>query len=439
MLSIINDSDSNKSDALFIATTGADNNSNYNNNNMLPSIDWSPLGNLSQDKIDLLKFLNDKYSHYGNTSGNGRGLGSTLDDNYTVIIIYGIIVLISLFGNLLVCFVIMKNKTMRTKTNILMANITISGLMITVFNIPFNIARILLNDWPFGVVLCKLLPAIQVTSVYVSTFTMTIIAIDRYQAINTRFYRRISNVLPISITIKIIWIFAAIFSTPELIFNKLVDFKLIGQTRCNTVYPSPSAIISQLITVLTFSTQYLIPLAITTGAYVKIINKICRKYRHRTNDIQKRIKRTDQKIIKMLAFVVIVFAICWLPLNLFHIYSDFSKDIIRYDSILFYSCHMLAMSSVCYNPFIYFGLNKHFRREIGQLFRCLPGVGRRHHTIGDTSDRRRTGRSLISSNSANNYQENNNSSHFNRSFELKNIMVDYLIMIIGLYILELDI
>ena len=30
------------------------------------------------------------------------------------------------------------------------------------------------------------------------------------------------------------------------------------------------------------------------------------------------------------------------------------------------------MSSVIYNPFIYFGLNKHFRSEIGLLFSFLP-------------------------------------------------------------------
>ena len=61
---------------------------------------------------------------------------------------------------------------------------------------------------------------------YVMTFTITIIAIDRYQAIHTRFYRRISNVLPIRITIKLIWIAAVLFATPELVFNKLVEYKV---------------------------------------------------------------------------------------------------------------------------------------------------------------------------------------------------------------------
>ena len=89
----------------------------------------------------------------------------TSNVNLTVIIIYSLIAIVSLFGNLLVCYVMLKNKIVRTKTNILMANIALSGLMITIFNIPFNIARLVLNNWPFGLFLCKLLPATQVTSV----------------------------------------------------------------------------------------------------------------------------------------------------------------------------------------------------------------------------------------------------------------------------------
>ncbi len=107
------------------------------------------------DNFKLLEILN-KYSDYETEKFNR---------NATVIAFYSMIVFISLFGNLLVCFVLMKNKTMRTKTNILMASINISGLMMTVFNIPFIIARIVLDDWPFGVILCKLVPSMQVTFV----------------------------------------------------------------------------------------------------------------------------------------------------------------------------------------------------------------------------------------------------------------------------------
>jgi hypothetical protein len=85
--------------------------------------------------------------------------------NVFVIVLYSVIVIISLFSNSLICFVLIKNKKLRTKTNLLMANISVSGILMTVFNIPFNVIRIVLDDWPFGIILCKLLPSMQVTCV----------------------------------------------------------------------------------------------------------------------------------------------------------------------------------------------------------------------------------------------------------------------------------
>jgi len=49
-----------------------------------------------------------------------------------------------------------------------------------ILNIPFSAARVILYEWPFGSVLCHAVPFVQVTSVYVTSITMAVIAIDRY-------------------------------------------------------------------------------------------------------------------------------------------------------------------------------------------------------------------------------------------------------------------
>lgn len=91
---------------------------------------------------------------------------ATLTRRTTLIIaFYFSIVIVSMFGNLLVCYVVFKRKRMRISTNLLMTNLTLSDLLMTVINIPFNIARILLDEWPFGSILCIVVPLIQVTSV----------------------------------------------------------------------------------------------------------------------------------------------------------------------------------------------------------------------------------------------------------------------------------
>jgi hypothetical protein len=63
-----------------------------------------------------------------------------------------------------------------------------------------------------------------------------------------------------------------------------------------------------------------------------------------------------------------VFAICWLPLNLYHIRADFGTDPSRHNSTVYLMVHWLAMSSVCYNPFIYSIRNSYFRRVIKNFF-----------------------------------------------------------------------
>ena len=48
----------------------------------------------------------------------------------------------------------------------------------------------MLDDWPFGAFMCSLVPFTQSVSVFVSSFTMTAIAVDRYQVISTPLYTR---------------------------------------------------------------------------------------------------------------------------------------------------------------------------------------------------------------------------------------------------------
>jgi len=69
----------------------------------------------------------------------------------------------------------------------------------------------------------------------------------------------------------------------------------------------------------------------------------------------------------MLIIVFVVFAICWLPLNLFHIVSDFGSTP-QNGFTIFLFVHWLAMSSVCYNPFIYSIRNSYFRKRVKTIF-----------------------------------------------------------------------
>ena len=78
------------------------------------------------------------------------------------------------------------------------------------------------------------------------------------------------------------------------------------------------------------------------------------------------------QVIKMLAVVVALFGVCWLPLHVFVLLMDFKPDLFPVSkesdvTILisaYYTVHWLAMSNSFVNPIIYSFLNETFR--VGQ-------------------------------------------------------------------------
>lgn len=65
---------------------------------------------------------------------------------------------------------------MHTVTNLFIFNLAVSDLLISCVNIPFSLVRLLMDDWPLGQIMCQFLPFLQVTAVYVSSWTMVTIS-----------------------------------------------------------------------------------------------------------------------------------------------------------------------------------------------------------------------------------------------------------------------
>lgn len=320
-----------------------------------------------------------------NESFNGTYRNLSYSDKYEddsttkdaiLVAAYSIIIVVSLFGNLLVCNVVSRNKRLHTVTNLFIVNLAVSDILVTILNIPFNIIRLVLQEWIFGSVMCHVINFILMTSVYVSTFTLTVIALDRHQVIMYPLRPRVS--IPVGVVILVvIWLASMGFSLPFSIYARVEEVELIisSRLRCRMRYPEPSDIYEQRLSVATILLQYVIPLSIITVAYSRIAIKLWsrRSLGHCTHDQRLYQARTKKKTIKMLIIVVVVFALCWMPLNLYHVLTDLHEDkaTFQHNSIAFFVCHWLAISSVCYNPFVYCGLNDIFRAEVKAIFHCF--------------------------------------------------------------------
>lgn len=95
-------------------------------------------------------------------------------------------------------------------------------------------------------------------------------------------------------------------------------------------------------------------------------------------DMLERSRRTQgaQRINVMLLAIVIAFALCWLPLNVFNTLFDWHHQALpdcQHDAI-FSACHLTAMASTCINPVVYGFLNSNFQKELkSTLQRCQCG------------------------------------------------------------------
>jgi len=114
-----------------------------------------------------------------------------------------------------------------------------------------------------------------------------------------------------------------------------VELLLSSAARCSVVYPAPSDVIERHVTMATFVCQYVLPMLVTSLAYGRIA---CRLW-WRGQDVagssggllpteRQRVchDRARRRSVALLASVVLVFSVSWLPLNLYHVLTDFHPD-----------------------------------------------------------------------------------------------------------------
>ena len=147
---------------------------------------------------------------------------------------YSLLVLISLTSNPLLIYVLLWRRKAQIKLiDIFVANLSLSDLFLTIFNIPLCLIIYFSEQWPFGSLVCQLGTYSTSCSIYVNIFTMAYISIDRYFAVT-----RISNPncaalrtnkshldgttkRKIYSVLTFIWIVALILSLPQFLFSKV--------------------------------------------------------------------------------------------------------------------------------------------------------------------------------------------------------------------------
>lgn len=278
-------------------------------------------------------------------------------------VFFYLVFVLSLLGNGLILFLLLKFENVKTVTNFFILNLVLSDLLFTL-SLPFW-GYYHSDQWIFGNASCKVLASMFFIGFYSSMLFLTVMTVDRYMAVVHAIYaartRKLLYVYVVSGTVWAISVFSAIpkfilYGTRKNVFygtlceetgysaEKLDSWKLVGYYQQVVMF-------------------FVVPLLIILYCYTLIVIKL-----HYTK------MHNKDKAIKLIFLIVLAFFLCWTPYNVIifikagriseGIEDDDCDETIDYT---FFICRNIAYFHCCINPFFYTFVGTKFRRHLSAV------------------------------------------------------------------------
>ncbi|CAG2228144.1 TACR3 [Mytilus edulis] len=287
-----------------------------------------------------------------------------------------ILILVAAVGNLVVIWIVLAHKRMRTVTNYFLVNLAVADALISILNTLFTSTFLMYQDWWYGNIWCKFTMFISICTVVASVLTLMAIAIDRYMAIIHPLRPRPTR--RVVLAILCIWTVSIALALPNLMYGTLITYPNITQKTCGPVWSDGTPAESKIdfwYNVVIIIVSYVIPMAILILAYSRIGKEL---WGHRAigenTQLQYDRIQSKRRVVKMMIFVVIVFGVCWLPYHLYFLLASSVPDITLAENVqqIYLVIYWIAMSNSMYNPIIYCWMNERFRSGFIEAFCFCP-------------------------------------------------------------------
>ncbi|XP_048115686.1 tachykinin receptor 1b [Alosa alosa] len=300
-------------------------------------------------------------------------------------IAYCSIVIVSVVGNIVVIWIILAHKRMRTVTNYFLVNLAFAEASMAAFNTVINFVYSVHNEWYFGTGYCGFHNFFPIAAVFASIYSMAAIALDRYMAIIHPLQQRLSAV-ETKVVIGVIWVLALLLAFPQYFYSSTAE--LPGRVVCYLDWPEYKIWDFKLTyQICVMVLIYILPLFVMAVAYLVVgLHLWASEIPGDCTDRYREQLTAKRKVVKMMIVVVCTFALCWLPYHAYFLLHEFCPDVFeeRYIQQVYLAVMWLAMSSTMYNPIIYCllqtgaapapCLNDRFRAGFQQAFRWCPCV-----------------------------------------------------------------
>ena len=288
---------------------------------------------------------------------------------WTETVLFAVVNVVALFGNLLTCYAVYRNQRLRTLPNMFVIALGVSDILMSTFCMPFTAVTLFHGRWMFGESFCRFHGFAALTFGLVSMGTMGLIAVSRYYCVvKPGKYIVLFRKQRALLYIAAVWCLALVGSLPPIFMkNGRFEFQP-GKAMCLYTFESNIAY-----TVFIESVYIAAPLSIISICYAKVFRAVSRSnqvFSQENNLQQLRANVEEAKVTKALAAVMVGFTCCWLPISVMdNIDAARGEHTLPRQAYLTYS--FLAYLSSTVNPFIYVATNKQFRREYKAILKMI--------------------------------------------------------------------
>ncbi|KAM4619191.1 thyrotropin releasing hormone receptor 2 [Polymixia lowei] len=301
---------------------------------------------------------------------------------------------VGIVGNIMVVLVVLTTRHMRTPTNCYLVSLAIADLTVLVAAGLPNVSDSLTGTWVFGHVGCLGITYLQYLGINVSSCSITAFTVERYIAICHPM--RAQTVCTVSRAKRIIagvWIFTCVYC---MLWFFLVEIQVSqdGHVQCGYKVKRELYLPIYLID---FAIFYVVPLLLaivlygliarilylsplpnrpdtgTISAGATTLRRSCREVTEpgkggRPGRLKSALSSRKQ-VTKMLAVVVILFALLWMPYRTLVLINSFvSTPYLDAWFLLF--CRTCVYANSAINPVIYNAMSQKFRLAFRGLYRC---------------------------------------------------------------------
>ncbi|KAG9266218.1 adenosine A2a receptor b [Astyanax mexicanus] len=305
-----------------------------------------------------------------------------------------LIALLSVVGNVLVCWAVCLNSNLQSITNFFVVSLALADIAVGLLAIPFAI--IISTGFCSNFHGCLFIACFVLVLTQSSIFSLFAIAVDRYIAIKIPLrYNSLVTSQRAKGIIAVCWILSVIIGlTPMLGWN----MRTTNATSSSCPAGMTECLFEKVVTMgymvyFNFFGCVLMPLLAMLVIYARIFMaarhqlrqmelKLSHGHSHSDGSSSRSTLQREVHAAKSLAIIVGLFALCWLPLHIINCFTLFCPKCARPPVWIMYLAIILSHANSVVNPFIYAYRIRDFRHTFRRIIR--------QHVLGQR-DRLRSG------------------------------------------------